>query len=218
MNSIKISIYNIVWMVAVSMVVAVLLSGGMVAAQEVDTLTESDLSELDALLNDTDITDFNTDNFGDGVDESDFDYGLGEQGVSDGQDDYFDDDSAIDDLSDEELLNFYLQDSAGGYDNIDTLYDDEANNNLGTDILDSYEPLDAPQWDDVRALVEAQDESDVQWDTVLPDVETGELQLFGKESKALFGIFDIDVEVSRTLDADGVLGEISRPWYSFLLW
>ncbi len=182
--------------VSLAIVTVLVLSSSIALAKEIDN--HDDYSEFDTILDDMDFNELD-----------DYTFGLND-----------------DDLQDVDLENIeyvesvYMLDKDG----LPLTYDDfvdegDLDDVAGWgDLFDTHEDFNASKWSNVKMLVDTQDESDVEWTEILPDIDTGEVEIFGKESGLLFGIFEIDVIVSGKLNADGELQEIKRPWYSFLLW
>ncbi len=189
----------------IATIYAIIFYAYPVNAQTDFGLSESDLSELDSMLEE--------------VDSATKDIDLATQTQNnDGQEDFGLGDGSnnptvidIKNMTDEELLNLDIKDD---------FLSDNLLGDLDKEIVSrEYSPITSPEWDSVRSFIkENEKEGSVDWLEAMPDIETGEIHLKGVEHKSLFGLFGIDLEVSRIIDSNGNLKTINRPWYSIFAW
>ena len=211
----NISISNKITATLFALVCAVALSSTMAYAQEYDDFSDFDATfeELDSgLFEDFDSIEFDKDV--DYVYLDDEEFGLSEDELLELDPNFFDDPTLFDD-------DAFIDDFDEDFGPLDDGFVDgdfEFDDNFEDNFFDEYESFDAPEWDDVRTLVEQETDDDIYWDAVLPNIETGDVHIRGLESKAIFGIFDVDMTVSRTFDAGGVLHDVERPWYAIFAW
>jgi len=214
----NISISNKITVALFALVCAIALSSTMAYAQEHDDFSDFDATfeELDAgLFEDFDNKEFDEDIEYTYLDDEEF--GLSENELFELDTEFFDDPSLFDDEAFANDVNGDFGPLDDGFVGDDFGFED-GDFDFEDDFFDEYESFDSPEWDDVRTLVEQETDDEIYWDSVLPDTETGEVHIRGLESKALFGIFDIDMTVSRIVDADGILHDVKRPWYAIFAW